>query len=105
MSRPQLENCKLAHSPQVHFVTEPPDLAVLDHIKQHAVELLVMGTIARTGMPGLNAGNTERWQYGGKVIATDSMLGVGRKTNGFQDAHYSVEISMPSAGRPRWKRE
>lgn len=54
----QLANFKLAQSPQVHIVTEAPDFAVLKRIEEYAVDLLVMGTIARTGIPGFITGNT-----------------------------------------------
>jgi universal stress protein E len=54
----QLRNFDLAQPAQVHFVTEPPDVAILDHIERHDVELLVMGTVARRGIPGLITGNT-----------------------------------------------
>ena len=54
----QLGNFDLGHPAQVHFVTASPDLAIRDHIERHGVELLVMGTVARTGIPGLITGNT-----------------------------------------------
>jgi universal stress protein E len=54
----QLANYKLAKPPRVHIVTDPPDLVILEHINKHAIELLVMGTIARTGIAGLVVGNT-----------------------------------------------
>ena len=43
---------------QVHIVKESPDIAILNHIDTHKVDLLVMGTIARTGIPGVIVGNT-----------------------------------------------
>ena len=54
----QLANYELAKPPQVHIVTDPPDFVILEHINKHAVELLVMGTIARTGISGFVVGNT-----------------------------------------------
>jgi len=54
----QLANHEFAEPPQVHIVTDRPDFAVLEHINRHAIELLVMGTIARTGIAGLFVGNT-----------------------------------------------
>jgi len=54
----QLGKFDLVHPAQVHFVTEPPDAAILDCIKRHDIELLVMGTVARSGIPGLLTGNT-----------------------------------------------
>jgi len=54
----QLSKFDLAKPAQVHFVTEPPEVAILDHLERHHVELLVMGTVARVGIPGLLTGNT-----------------------------------------------
>ncbi len=54
----QLANFNLKPKVQVHIVEESPDTAILDYCKQHTIELLVMGTIARTGIPGLVTGNT-----------------------------------------------
>ena len=54
----QLTTCDLAQPAQSHIVTEAPDLAIRDHIERHDVQLLVMGTVARTGIPGLITGNT-----------------------------------------------
>ena len=55
---PQYANYEFAKDPQVHLVTDPPDAAILEHIESYAVELLVMGTIARTGIAGFLVGNT-----------------------------------------------
>ena len=54
----QLDEFNLTQVPQVHFVTERPDLAIRQHIESHEVDLLVMGTIGRAGIPGLIMGNT-----------------------------------------------
>jgi universal stress protein E len=54
----QLANYELAKPPQVHIITETPDFAILERINRYAVELLVMGTIARTGIAGFVVGNT-----------------------------------------------
>ncbi len=54
----QLGNVDLAQPAQVHLVTESPDVAILNHLERHCVELLVMGTVARVGIPGLITGNT-----------------------------------------------
>ncbi|HTU17011.1 MAG TPA: universal stress protein [Gemmataceae bacterium] len=46
---------------QVHLVDEVgvlPDEGILKFIHQHAIDLLVMGTIARSGMAGVMIGNT-----------------------------------------------
>ena len=54
----QLGEIQLARPALIRFVTELPDAAILDHIERHSIELLVMGTVARTGMMGLITGNT-----------------------------------------------
>jgi len=54
----QLNDYKFAKPPQVHIVTDTPDAAILEHIDKDAVELLVMGTVARTGIAGFIVGNT-----------------------------------------------
>ncbi|MEQ8853878.1 universal stress protein [Gimesia sp.] len=55
----QLAGFQLKTHPQIHIVTStPPDIAVLSLVEKHNIELLVMGTIARTGISGLIIGNT-----------------------------------------------
>ena len=55
----QLTDFQLKTHPQIHIVTStPPDIAVLSLVEKHNIELLVMGTIARTGISGLIIGNT-----------------------------------------------
>ena len=54
----QLASVELTRPAQIHIVKEPPDFAILNHIDTHMIELLVMGTIARTGIPGVIVGNT-----------------------------------------------
>ena len=54
----RLNKYKLSQQPQVHIVTDPPDLAIMQNIKKFDIELLVMGTIARTGIAGFFTGNT-----------------------------------------------
>lgn len=43
---------------QVHHVRGQPDKALLRFIAEHHIDLLVMGTVARTGIPGFVIGNT-----------------------------------------------
>lgn len=43
---------------QVHVVEGSPESAILDAIEQFDIDLLVMGTVARSGIPGLLIGNT-----------------------------------------------
>jgi universal stress protein E len=54
----QLAKVELTRPALVCVVKEPPDIAILNHIETHKVDLLVMGTIARTGIPGVIVGNT-----------------------------------------------
>ncbi len=54
----QLAKFELAQPVQVHIVTESPDFAILKHIERHSIELLLMGTVARVGIPGFITGNT-----------------------------------------------
>ena len=48
----------LPHGVQVHVVEAPPDVAILEAIEENGIDLLVMGTVARSGIPGLLIGNT-----------------------------------------------
>ncbi|QDU89008.1 Universal stress protein E [Pirellulimonas nuda] len=57
-----LEDC-LAHyefvqPPQLHVVDCEPSAAVMTLVERHRIELLVMGTIARSGIAGIFIGNT-----------------------------------------------
>jgi universal stress protein E len=54
----QLATVGLTRPAEVHIVKDPADRAILHHIERHEVELLVMGTVARVGIPGLITGNT-----------------------------------------------
>jgi universal stress protein E len=42
----------------VHHVRGQPDKALLQFVADHHIDLLVMGTVARTGIPGFVIGNT-----------------------------------------------
>lgn len=54
-----ISNYQFKTHPQIHIVTStPPDIAALNLIENHNIELLVMGTVARTGISGLIKGNT-----------------------------------------------
>jgi universal stress protein E len=54
----QLADYEFAHRPHVHIATEEPHAAVLKCIAEHHIELVAMGTIARTGISGIITGNT-----------------------------------------------
>jgi universal stress protein E len=54
----QLAGAELPRPAKVHFVIEPPDFAILQCIEQNNIELVVMGTLGRAGIPGFITGNT-----------------------------------------------
>lgn len=54
----QLADYNLTQEPRISVVTTAPDFVVLEEIQEYNVDLLTMGTIARTGIPGLITGNT-----------------------------------------------
>jgi universal stress protein E len=54
-----LEPFKIAVSgPQVHLLHGPPDYVIPQVVHDDQIELLVMGTVCRTGIPGFMIGNT-----------------------------------------------
>lgn len=54
----QLSEYDLTEPPQVHIVSDDPDLAILKHIEGHAIELLVVGANPCGGMTGMLMGNS-----------------------------------------------
>lgn len=48
----------LTYGAQVHVTDGPADVVLLEAIEQYGIDLLVMGTVARSGIPGLLIGNT-----------------------------------------------
>lgn len=48
----------LPYGVMVHVVEAPADVAILEAIDEYGIDLLVMGTVARSGIPGLLIGNT-----------------------------------------------
>lgn len=54
----QLAEFDLPQPAQLHFINDAPDSAIVRCVEQHDIDLLVMGTVARTGIPGLITGNT-----------------------------------------------
>lgn len=54
----QLSRAALPQPANVHFAIEPPDLAIISCVEQHAIDLLVMGTVGRAGISGFITGNT-----------------------------------------------
>ncbi|MGE3314981.1 MAG: universal stress protein [Planctomycetaceae bacterium] len=62
----------LRYGVQLHVVDGPPDQAILKAVKEYEIDLLVMGTIARSGVSRMLIGNTaERLlsQVGCSVLA------------------------------------
>lgn len=54
----QLKTHQLAKPAEIQVIEGSPDVVLPEQIEQHAIDLLVMGTIARTGVRGLLIGNT-----------------------------------------------
>ncbi len=54
----QLASAHLPRPAEVHFVTERPDVAIMKCVEQHDVDLIVMGTLGRSGISGFITGNT-----------------------------------------------
>lgn len=54
----QTDHRTLTHGVQLHVVDGPADIAIVDAIEKYGIDLLVMGTVARSGIPGLLIGNT-----------------------------------------------
>ena len=54
----QLAEADLPLPAKVHFVIEPPEFAIMHCIEQNNVDLVVMGTVGRTGISGFITGNT-----------------------------------------------
>jgi universal stress protein E len=54
----QLVAANLPMPAKMHFVIEPPDIAITNCIEQHDIDLVVMGTVGRTGIEGFITGNT-----------------------------------------------
>jgi len=54
----QLKHFKLAQAAEVHVATGFPATVLLENVERYDVDLLVMGTIARSGIEGLLFGNT-----------------------------------------------
>ncbi len=54
----QLASADLSLPAKLHFVTEPPEVAIMNCATQLKCDLIVMGTVGRTGVSGLITGNT-----------------------------------------------
>ncbi|MEZ6115179.1 MAG: universal stress protein [Pirellulaceae bacterium] len=54
----ELAACQFAGDVQVSVVLDRPADAILQYVQQHDIDLLAMGTVGRTGIPGFIIGNT-----------------------------------------------
>jgi universal stress protein E len=54
----QLASADLSLPAKLHFVIEPPGIAIMNCAEQHNIDLIVMGTVGRTGISGFITGNT-----------------------------------------------
>lgn len=54
----EVDALQLTVPPQAMTIREDPATAILDYCQQNSIDLLVMGTIARSGIPGMLMGNT-----------------------------------------------
>ena len=54
----QVKQLNVSQPVEVHIAEGSPDTALQEQIKEHGIDLLVMGTLARSGIEGLLIGNT-----------------------------------------------
>ncbi len=54
----QLASANLSQPAQLHLATEPPDVAIMNCAERHNIDLIIMGTVGRTGISGFITGNT-----------------------------------------------
>lgn len=54
----QTDHKTLSHGVAIEVTHGPPDVVILNAIEEHGSDLLIMGTVARSGIPGLLVGNT-----------------------------------------------
>ncbi|REJ65265.1 MAG: hypothetical protein DWQ31_18770 [Planctomycetota bacterium] len=54
----QLARISPAAEPHVHVVEGQADAVIVEHLQKYNIDLMVMGTVSRTGIPGLVVGNT-----------------------------------------------
>ena len=75
----QLEKFALAKPAEVHFETGQPFALIVNLIERYKVDLHVMGTVARTGIPGFITGNTAE-----RLLPHVSCSIIAVKPEGFQ---------------------
>jgi len=54
----QTDHRTLTHPVELHVIDGPGEVVILDAIEELEIDLLIMGTIARSGIPGMLIGNT-----------------------------------------------
>lgn len=54
----QLAGADLPLPAKVNFVIEPAEIAIMNCVQQHDIDLIVMGTVGRAGISGFITGNT-----------------------------------------------
>lgn len=53
-----MDQAELTAAASVHHLKGAPDTLIPQFIEEHGIDVLVMGTVARTGLPGFVIGNT-----------------------------------------------
>lgn len=53
-----LQEAKITRQYQTHLIKGKPDIQIPQFVKEHNIDVIVMGTIARTGLQGIFIGNT-----------------------------------------------
>jgi universal stress protein E len=54
----ELAAADISRPPQVRIVSGAPETPILEYIQQNSIDLVIMGTIARSGLAGILTGNT-----------------------------------------------
>ncbi|HQX50223.1 MAG TPA: universal stress protein [Planctomycetaceae bacterium] len=54
----ELEGVELSHPPQIRIINGRPESAILEMVEENSIDLLIMGTLGRTGLRGVLTGNT-----------------------------------------------
>ena len=75
----QLAQLELKCSGQIHVENYAPCAAILDFVNKNSIDLLIMGTVARTGIAGLIIGNTAE-----KLLPRISCSILALKPDGFR---------------------
>lgn len=75
----ELSHYNLSQPAQIHIANQSPEEALLAHIEKHQTEVLVMGTVSRSGIPGLLMGNTAE-----RLLPNLTCSIVAIKPDGFQ---------------------